>query len=207
MPPQPGNETPGMALWLVLPLLTTIMLRAFAGDGWKDIALKPRLSSNTKWYVVSFVIFPFITAALLLIGWLMCWIDFSNFKTSDYLSVFAASLIPNFIKNIFEEFVWRGYLTSKLLQLKLNDWWLYLIVGTIWGAWHIPYYLFFLPEAQIAQILPVDRIVFAHHDFSRSGNIYFPCCRYFVNGFLPHSGPLAAKNKDGEYFRFESFSE
>jgi len=161
MPPQPAGETAGMALWLVLPLLSTLALRTFAGDGWKDIALRPRLYSNAKWYVVSFVIFPLVTAAILLIGWLLGWIDFNNFKTSDYFSVFAASLFPNFIKNIFEEFVWRGYLTSKLLQLKLNDWWLYLIVGAIWGAWHIPYYLFFLPEAQIAQILPVAPVVFA----------------------------------------------
>lgn len=161
LPAQPGEETLGMALWLVLPLLSTLVLRAFAGDGWKDIGLKPGLNTNAKWYIVSFVIFPVVTAAILLIGWFLGWIDFGNFKTGDYLSVFAASLIPNFIKNIFEEFVWRGYLTTKLLRLKINDFWLYLIVGAVWGAWHIPYYLFFLPEAHITQILPVGRAIFA----------------------------------------------
>lgn len=161
MPPQPGEETLGMALWLVLPLLTTLLLRAFAGDGWKDIGFRPRLGENAKWYFVSFLIFPLVTALLLIMGRLLGWIDFSHFNTGDYLSVFAASLLPNFIKNIFEEFVWRGYLTTKLLQLQIKDTWLYLIVGGIWGIWHLPYYLFFLPEGQISQILPVTRSVFA----------------------------------------------
>lgn len=161
MPPQPGEETLGMALWLVLPLLTTLLLRAFAGDGWKDIGFRPRLGENAKWYFVSFLIFPLVTALILIMGRLLGWIDFSHFKTGDYLSVFAASLLPNFIKNIFEEFVWRGYLTTKLLQLQIKDTWLYLIVGGIWGIWHLPYYLFFLPEGQISQILPVERGVFA----------------------------------------------
>ena len=161
LPPQPDEKTPGMALWLILPLLTTFLLRAFAGDGWKDIGLKPGPLANAKWYFVSFAIFPLVTAVGLLSGKALGWIDFSRFRTGDYLSVFAASLLPNFIKNIFEEFVWRGYLTTKLLRLQLRDRWIYLIVGAVWGVWHIPYYLFFLPESQISQILPVERGVFA----------------------------------------------
>lgn len=161
MPSPPGPETPGMALWLVLPLLTTLLLRAFAGDGWKDIGLKPRLTKNIKWYFLSFIIFPLVTAVVLILGKLFGWISFVHFKAGDYLTVFAASLLPNFIKNIFEEFVWRGYLTTKLLHLKLKDIWIYLIVGGVWGAWHIPYYLFFLPESHISQILPVERSAFA----------------------------------------------
>jgi membrane protease YdiL (CAAX protease family) len=77
------------------------------------------------------------------------------------LTGFVATLLPNFVKNIFEEFVWRGYLTTKLLNEKVKDIWLYLIVGGIWGIWHLPYYLCFLPEAEMYQVLPVGRLVFA----------------------------------------------
>lgn len=161
IPPRPGEETLGIGLWLILPLLTTLLLRGFAGDGWKDIGLKPLFVAKGKWYLISVAIFPAVTAVVLLVGKLFAWIDFSGFRTGDYLSVFAVSLLPNFIKNIFEEFVWRGYLTTKLLQLKVRDGWLYLLVGGIWGAWHIPYYLFFLPGSDITQILPVDREIFA----------------------------------------------
>jgi membrane protease YdiL (CAAX protease family) len=161
IPPQPDEETLGMGLWLVLPLVTALMLRLFAGDGWKDIGLRPGLSTHLKWYLVSLVIFPIVTIFLLAIGKLTGWIDFSNFRTTDYFIGILITLIPNFIKNIFEEFVWRGYLTAKLMNLALKDYWIYLIVGGVWGAWHIPYYLYFLPESLIFDVLPVERGLFA----------------------------------------------
>ena len=159
--PQRGGESPGMGIWLVLPLLTTILLRLFAGDGWKDIGLKLYLKGNLKWYIISLLIFPTVTFFILFIGKLFGWINFSNFKINAYLMGFASTLIVNFIKNIFEESVWRGYLAAKLLKLKVQDIWLYLIVGGVWGFWHLPYYLVFLPKSDIYQILPVDRFAFA----------------------------------------------
>ncbi|WP_243119947.1 CPBP family glutamic-type intramembrane protease [Pelotomaculum propionicicum] len=53
------------------------------------------------------------------------------------------------------------YLTSQLVKLNLNDWKIYLIVGCVWAAWHIPYYLVFLPEADIQAVMPVSRAVYA----------------------------------------------
>ena len=40
---QTDGDSLGMGVWLILPLLTTIILRLFAGDGWKDIGLKLNL--------------------------------------------------------------------------------------------------------------------------------------------------------------------
>jgi hypothetical protein len=37
IPGQPEGDSLGMGIWLVLPLLAVIVLRTFAGDGWKDI--------------------------------------------------------------------------------------------------------------------------------------------------------------------------
>lgn len=97
----------------------------------------------------------------MLIGKMTGWMRFSEFNANLFISGFAGALIINFIKNIFEEFVWRGYLTTKLLKLKTNDIWLYLIVGSVWGVWHLPYYLFFLPQSDMIQVLPVSRLIFA----------------------------------------------
>lgn len=159
--PQPDGDSLGMGVWLILPLLTTILLRLFFGDGWKDIGLKPNFKGNAKWYFMSLLIFPIVTISILAIGKLFGWIDFSNFRINAYLMGFASTLIANFIKNIFEESVWRGYLTAKLLKLKVKDIWLYLIVGGVWGMWHLPYYLFFLSKSDMYQVLPVNRIAFA----------------------------------------------
>ncbi|GLC88035.1 CPBP family intramembrane glutamic endopeptidase [Lysinibacillus piscis] len=161
IPNQPKGNTLGMGLWLVLPLLATILLRTFAGDGWHDTGLAFHLKGNGKWYIVAFLIYPITTAILLLFSYLTGWMDFSHFNMYAVASAFASSFFLQFIKNIFEESVWRGYLTSKLLQLKLNDFWLYMTVGGVWGAWHLPYFLVFLPATDIANVLPVNRLSFA----------------------------------------------
>ena len=159
--PQSESESLGMGIWLVFPLLTVILLRFFAGDGWKDLGIKPNFKGNTKWYVIALLIYPLVTTVVLSLGKMLGWIDFTNFRTEVYLTGFVAALLPNFVKNFFEESVWRGYLTTKLLNEKVKDIWLYLIVGGIWGIWHLPYYLCFLPQADMYQILPVGRLVFA----------------------------------------------
>jgi hypothetical protein len=158
---QPEGESLGMAIWLVLPLLTVILLRFFAGGGWKNSGFRPNFKGNVKWYLAALLIYPVVTAIVLVMGKIFGWIDFSNFRTDIYLAGFAAALLPNFIKNIFEESVWRGYLTTELLNEKVRDIWLYLIAGGVWGVWHLPYYLCFLPEADMSQILPAGRFVFA----------------------------------------------
>jgi membrane protease YdiL (CAAX protease family) len=53
------------------------------------------------------------------------------------------------VKNIFEEFAWRGYLASRLENLGSRPFFNSLITGLIWVSWHIPYYLFFLNRADL----------------------------------------------------------
>ena len=159
--PQSENESLGMGIWLVFPLLTVILLRFFAGDGWKDLGIKPNFKGNTKWYIIALLIYPLVTTVVLSLGKMLGWIDFTNFRTEVYLTGFVAALLPNFVKNFFEESVWRSFLTTKLLNEKIKDSWLYLIVGGVWGIWHLPYYLCFLPQADMYQILPVGRLAFA----------------------------------------------
>lgn len=156
----PSEESLGMLLWLVAPLLATLCLRAFAGDGWYDTGIKPLFRGNVKWYVVSLLIFPVLTLAIISIGNVFGWITFSGFNVSLFLQLFALALIYNFFKNIPEEFVWRGYLTPKLASLKINDFSLYLIVGLIWGVWHIPYYLYFLDSETIKGFTSLSLEVF-----------------------------------------------
>ena len=160
MPPQPVGNSLGMGIWLVFPLLSTIILRFFEKDGWKDTGLKPNFKGNVKWYFSSLLIFPFVTVLVMIIGKLFGWIDFSNFRAEAYFTSFTGLLIVNFVRNFFEEAVWRGYLTAKLLKTKIKDIWLYIIVGGVWSLWHLPYYLFFLPEAAMYEILPVGKFVF-----------------------------------------------
>jgi membrane protease YdiL (CAAX protease family) len=157
---QEGN-TLGMGLWLVLPLLTVIVLRSFAGDGWKGAGLAPALRTGWPWYLVALLTYPLVTSIVLLAGYATGWIDYSNFRLSALGGVFMSLLLIQFVKNIFEEAVWRGYLTAKLVQRGTGDWALYGIAGVIWGVWHVPYYLHFLPDEMMYTVLPVNKITFA----------------------------------------------
>lgn len=157
---QPEGNTLGMGIWLVLPLLTALAIILFSRLSFKELGLKPSFRGNIKWYLASILIFPVVTAIVLLIGAATNWIDLSAFNLKPFIMAFGSTLLINFIIDIFEETAWRGYLTSQLLKLKLNDWKLYLIVGCVWTAWHIPYYLVFLPEADIQAVMPVSRAIY-----------------------------------------------
>lgn len=61
--------------------------------------------------------------------------------------IILTAILGQLLKNVFEEYSWRGYLTQKLEEMKLKDGIIYLIVGVVWGTWHVPYYLFFVDES------------------------------------------------------------
>ena len=42
----PSVDSLGMLVWLVIPLVVSLLLRSFAGDGWKDIGIKPLFKRN-----------------------------------------------------------------------------------------------------------------------------------------------------------------
>ena len=70
--------------------------------------------------LASIVIFPVITVIVIIIGAATKWIDMSAFNLKPFILMFGSTLLINFIKNIFGETVWRGYLTSQLIKLNLN---------------------------------------------------------------------------------------
>ena len=160
LPDQVQGDSFGMAIWLVLPLVTSLLLRAFGGDGWDDIGFMPRFKGNIKWYVISFILFPIVTLIIMLIGYISGWMDISALNIRALSSVFAGGILVQLVKNFFEESVWRGYLTSKLLKLGVKDFWLYIISGTVWSCWHMAYFLVFLPLSDIHGLLAVDRWAF-----------------------------------------------
>jgi hypothetical protein len=157
------SEGLGMLLWIITPLCVSLLLRAFAGDGWRDFGIKPNFKGNAGWYIVALLVYPVLTALVLLIGGGLGLITFPNLSMEALgliLQAFALGLLPQFIKNIFEETAWRGYLAPKIHSLHLNDYIGHIIVGLVWGAWHIPYYLFFLDRAILSNFTTLDLAAF-----------------------------------------------
>jgi len=139
--PSPQEST-GMLLWLIAPFGVSLLLRAFAGDGWKDLGIKPAIKGNVLWYLISIFIYPIIAMLTLVTGLMsgaVSFLDFSSEKVPLFIQAFVFLLATTFFKCIFEEFAFRGYLAPKVYKLRLNPFAGHLVVGFIWGIWHLPY--------------------------------------------------------------------
>ncbi|AXO98828.1 MULTISPECIES: CPBP family glutamic-type intramembrane protease [Bacillus cereus group] len=155
---QPEGNSLGMGLWLILPFLSCIFLRVISRD-WNDFGIKLNLKANFKWYFVAILIYPFVTVITISLALIFGVANITSFEIYSLLSLIFMSTIGNFIKNIFEEFSWRGYLTPKLIELQLNDWFIYIISGLVWALWHAAYYLVFLPNEYFESILRLHMLL------------------------------------------------
>ncbi len=142
---QPEGDTLGMGLFIILPFISMLIIRLVTRD-WKDIGIKLNLVGNGKWYLAALGAYPVVMMVTVGLALLLGGSSISDFDWKVVASVVGVSFAGNILKNIFEEFSWRGYLTPKLIERKLNDWAIYLISGLVWALWHAPYYMVFLPD-------------------------------------------------------------
>ena len=167
---QPSNlESLGALIFISSPILCMVLLRLFGGDGWKDLPLKPNFRRNARWYLFAIVVYPVVIGITLFVGKLFGCVDVSRFSIAAYFPVFIAAFLPQCLKNIFEESVWRGYLTVKVEQLTQNEWLVYLVVALVWQVWHLPYYLILLDDAYLASFFPFGNVLFVVTSFAVIG--------------------------------------
>ena len=142
---EPGTSGLGQLLWIIAPLGVMLLLRIFGGDGWADFGLRPKFKGNSFWWLASILVFPVVITPSVFLGTLLGGVEVNV----SMFSTFAAALLPGLIlamvKNVFEEFGWRGYLAPKVYSLNMNIWLSHAIVGVIWGAWHLPFVFVFWP--------------------------------------------------------------
>ena len=144
----PSARQLGLLLWLVTPLATVLLLRGFAGDGWRDFGLAAAFRGNALGWSAAVLVHPICATLVVAIGSRLGWTA-SKGSVPDLLWVFAYGLAPSFVKNIFEEFAWRGYLTPKVRSLGANDLAGHCVVGLIWAGWHVPYFLYLVDPAAL----------------------------------------------------------
>lgn len=149
-PPADPMQGLGALLWLISPLAANLLLRAFGGDGWPGLGLAPHLKASWKWYLAAVLIIPVATLPPLGLGAMLGAVSLAGFSQMGwgaFLPLAGAAFGAAAVKNIFEEFAWRGYLTPQLAALNLSPFASALITGVIWAGWHVPYYLYFLDPA------------------------------------------------------------
>ena len=142
---EPGTPGLGQLLWIIAPLGVMLLLRIFGGDGWADFGLRPNFKGNGFWWLVSVLVFPVVITISVLLGALLGGLALNVNMFAGVVGALLTGLISALIKNVFEEFAWRGYLAPKVYSLNMNIWLSHAIVGMIWGAWHLPFVFVFWP--------------------------------------------------------------
>ena len=161
---QPAMQSLGALFWLVTPALAGILLRAFGGDGWKDSGFGLHVrSGGWMWYLVALLAYPLLA---LIIGGLALAIGainldgFASQGMNAYLQAVGVMLAGSLVKNIFEEFAWRGYLTPRLAAANVHPLVNHLIVGVLWWSWHLSYYAYYLDKATLQSFMTTSLPVF-----------------------------------------------
>lgn len=146
--PSPSpQESLGILIFLLLPFLTVFLLRGFGGDGWKDFGLRLNLKGNWGWYAFALLVYPASILLTLGLGAIFGAVSFEGLRTQGFGVLLAATglgFAMSLLKNIGEEFAWRGYLTPRFKALSLGNFTNHMLTGLIWGLWHVPYWLFLL---------------------------------------------------------------
>jgi membrane protease YdiL (CAAX protease family) len=140
----PGTPGLGQLLWIVSPLAVALLLRLLS-DGWGDLGLRPRFRGNGFWWWASVLVFPVSLTVSVGLGALLGGIELDVGLSPAFAAALLPALISAIVKNLFEEFAWRGYLAPRLYSLGLNTWLSHAIVGLVWGAWHLPFVLALWP--------------------------------------------------------------
>ena len=107
--------------------------------------------------------------------------------------VLMAVLIPNFFLSFAaffgEEYGWRYYL-QPLLQKRFGPVRGTIILGVVWGLWHLPLDLFFYSPGYALQSIAAHQVtcitlgVFFAFAYMSTGNIWVPVALHFLNNNL-----------------------
>lgn len=153
-------DSPGTLVWIATPGLAALALTA-ADPQLRCRAPRSWLPGRLGSYLPALLLFPAVTAVSLAVSNLADWVDLSGLQLGALASTFAASIGGGLIKNIAEEGAWRGYLVPRLDDAGGSDAAVYLGSGLVWGLWHLPYYIFFLPRAELQQVTDLPPWAFA----------------------------------------------
>ncbi len=159
----PPMQSLGALIWLTTPALSGILLRAIGGDGWKDSGFGLNLISGWKWYLIGILVYPLAALLTFGLGALLGIVSADGFAAQGfgaYLSMAGTMFVGSLMKNIFEEFAWRGYLTPRLEAAKIHPLMNHFIVSLLWMTWHLPYYYYYLDRALLESALTTSIPVF-----------------------------------------------
>ena len=152
--------TPGygmFALWMSTPTVATLVMllavtrEGYSKEGWKSLGLH-RLGLNVWW--IAFGVTLFITVAASAIVWATPLASFAVPEGGIINPLIGFLMLVGVYTLTFalgEEIGMRGYLQPHLMSLGRTR--ALLLVGLVWGTWHMPLYYF------VAKLFPVGNVL------------------------------------------------
>jgi membrane protease YdiL (CAAX protease family) len=126
---------------LVGPSVSGILLTGlvYGREGFRDLlARMTRWRVGARWYAVALLTAPLVFTAALLPLWLISPVFLPGiFASEAKVSFVLMGIVVALIVGIFEELGWTGFAVPTLLKLRYGVLATGLIVGVLWGAWHL----------------------------------------------------------------------
>ena len=152
-------------LWLLVPVVFTIAYLTL-GRTWSSAGLRPKIRGQGYWFLFAVTLPIGLSALLLLANQLLGLVTLRSEQLSTGVMIGLAGLSGLFVKNIAEEFVFRGFLTGRLAQTVGAGLQSHLLTGVIWSFWHLVYWTVMLPEGKIAEVSGLPMLVFVMAAFA-----------------------------------------
>src|SRR5215217_8024815 len=144
--PATREEFTTMPLGAILAVLTGpsvagILLTGlvYGREGFRNFFIRMRRwRVGARWYAVALLTAPLVSTAVLIPLSLISPVFLPGIFASDAkVSIVLMSIVVGLIVGIFEELGWTGFAVPTLLRLRYGILRTGLIVGVLWGAWHV----------------------------------------------------------------------
>jgi uncharacterized protein len=126
---------------LVGPSVSGIVLTGlvYGREGFRDLLTRMRRwRVGARWYAVALLTAPLVLTAVLIPLWLISPVFLPGiFASEAKVSFVLMGIVVGLIVGIFEELGWTGFAVPTLLKLRYGVLSTGLIVGVLWGAWHL----------------------------------------------------------------------
>jgi membrane protease YdiL (CAAX protease family) len=126
---------------LVGPSVSGIVLTGlvYGREGFRDLLTRlRRWRVGARWYAVALLTAPLVSTAVLIPLSLISPVFLPGiFASEAKVSFVLMGIVVGLIVGIFEELGWTGFAVPTLLKLRYGVLSTGLIVGVLWGAWHL----------------------------------------------------------------------
>src|SRR5215204_7817968 len=145
------------ALWMCTPTVATLIMLlvvtrdGYSKGGWKSLGLH-HLGLSVWW--IAFGVSLIVTVAASAVVWATPLASFVLPEIGvggEFIKFFIQVVLFTLTLALFEEIGMRGYLQPRLMSLGRTR--ALLLVGLVWGTWHMPLYYF------MAKLFPVGNVL------------------------------------------------